>query len=149
MTTARGNKIVPYYVCEVFVNMSSGVKLQNLKSKKLCVGCLLPGAVHGPKHKCFFLNFCCPHPFYEKGKNLHVLLFDTHEKEDANIEVLGKFNEKFIKYSKVELPEFSRHLPCSRQLIEIAENFGKNNQAGHASESNTIDSGIFQLQTID
>ena len=34
-------------------------------------------------------------------------------------------------------------------MIEISQNFGENNQAGHPSESNIIDSGIFQLQTID
>ena len=62
---------------------------------------------------------------------------------------MGKFNGKFVKYSKVELPEFSKHLPCSRQLIEISQNFGENNQAEHPSESKIIDSGIFQLQTID
>ena len=58
----------------------------------------------------------------------------THKKEDANIEVLGKFNEKFIKYIKVELPEFCSHLPYSRQLIGISENLGKNNPARHPSE---------------
>ena len=49
----------------------------------------------------------------------------------------------------MELPEFNKHLPCSRQLIEISENLEKNNQAGHPSESNIIDSNIFHLQSID
>ena len=38
----------------------------------------------------------------------------------------------------VELPEFSKHLPCSRQLIKVSENFEKNNQAVHPNESNIM-----------
>ena len=49
VTTARGNKIVPYYVCEVFINMSPWERLQKLKSKNLCVGCLPSRSHERPK----------------------------------------------------------------------------------------------------
>ena len=73
----------------------------------------------------------------------------AHKGEDANIKILDKFKEKFIKYSKVKLPEYSKHLPCSRQLMEISETLQRNNQTGHLSESDIMDSGICQIQTID
>ena len=58
ITTAKGNKIIPYYnVCEVFVKMSPAERLSKLRAKKLCTGCLFPGAEEGPKHKWFFFEF--------------------------------------------------------------------------------------------
>ena len=36
ITTTKGNKIIPYYVCEKFVNMTPSERLSKLKSKNLC-----------------------------------------------------------------------------------------------------------------
>ena len=77
ITTSRGNEIIPYYVCETFVNMSAAGRLSKLTSKNLCTGCLYPGAIKGAKHRCFFTNFCCPSHEREK---IHVLLCDKHKK---------------------------------------------------------------------
>ena len=96
ITTAKGNKIIPYYVCEEFVNMSPSERLSKLRSKNLCTGCLFPGAEKGPKHKCLFLNFCCPHNSHGTSDKLHVLLCDVHKKESANLKLLEKFKDRFI-----------------------------------------------------
>ena len=53
ITTAKGNKIIPSYVCQIFVNMTPEDRLSRLKSKHLCTQCLYPGARVGAKHKCF------------------------------------------------------------------------------------------------
>ena len=108
ITTSRGNQIIPY-VCEKFVNMPPMERLSQLKSKSLCTGCLFPGAIKGPKHKCFFVNYCCPHLSHGKEK-LHVLLCETHKKDDGNVKLLEEFKDKFIRNSKVKLPQCSKHI---------------------------------------
>ena len=67
ITTPKGNKIIPYYVCNEFVKMSPAERLSKFKSKNLCLKCLYPGASKGTKHKCFFTYYCCPHPSHEGG----------------------------------------------------------------------------------
>ena len=69
--------------------------------KNMCTKCIYPGAVQGPKHKCLFLNYYSSH---ENGEKLHILLCDTHKKEDGNLKLLEKFKENFIKNCKVKLP---------------------------------------------
>ena len=44
ITTATGNMIIPYYVCQIFVNPTPENRLSRLKSKNLCTQCLYPGA---------------------------------------------------------------------------------------------------------
>ena len=45
VTTAKGNKVIPYYVCMcVFVNMSPLERFSKLKSKHLCIKYIFPGA---------------------------------------------------------------------------------------------------------
>ena len=56
ITTSKGNKIIPYYACEVFVKMSPAERLSRLNSKNLCSGCLFPGAKKESKHRCLFTN---------------------------------------------------------------------------------------------
>ena len=79
---------------DVFVKISGAERLSKLSSKNLCTGCLYPGAVKGPKHKCFFTNFCCPSNVHDEM--IHILLCENHKKDDANIKLVGKFNDKFI-----------------------------------------------------
>ena len=90
---ARSNKIIPYYVCDVFVKMSGAERLSKLNSKNLCTG-----AVKGPKHRCFFTNFCCPSN--EHDEKIHILLCENQKKDDVNIKLLAKCKDKFIKNSK-------------------------------------------------
>ena len=68
ITTTKGNKMIPYYVSEKFVNMTPSERLSKLKFKNLCTKCLYPGAVKVPRHKCFFTYYCCPHPSHEGGE---------------------------------------------------------------------------------
>ena len=147
ITTARGNKIVPYYVCEDFVNMSPEERLSRLNSKNLCIGCLYPGAKRESKHKCFFTNYCCPHPAHDNDK-LHILLCEKHKKENATVKLLEKFKDKFIKNCKVKLPNFSRNLSCFNEIVGVREVLS-GEAVNYHNESDVTENAIFQLQTIE
>ena len=67
VTTTKGNKSIPHYVSEKFVNTIPSERLSKLKSKNLCTKCLFPGAVKGPRHKCFFLLLIMVVPILRTG----------------------------------------------------------------------------------
>ena len=147
VTTAKGNKIIPYYVCGVFVAMSPAERFSQLKSKGFCTTCLLPGAIRGPRHKCFFLNFCCPQTHSSPVK-IHVLLCEEHKNDDANKKLVEKFKDKFVKNCKQNLPQFSQNL----SLISVTVNLIKQETSlafAHLnSRPDVRESAIFLLQTI-
>ena len=116
--TAKGNKIIPYYVCEEFVKMTPAERLKRLQAKGLCTGCLFPGAKSGPPHRCIYLNFCCHHPSHGSTK-VHVLLCEQHKNDDKNTKKLEKFKEKFVKNCPVSLPEFTKLLSCVSFILEL------------------------------
>ena len=106
--TARGNVIVPYYVCEKFVKWSIPERLAALVANNLCTICLFPGAVAGPQHKCSYTNFCCPS--HDKSDKIHVLLCEKHKGEQENLKMLQRFKLRFVQKCPVPLPDFVRSL---------------------------------------
>ena len=151
ITTARGNKIIPYYVCESFVNMSPTDRYAKLKAKNLCTTCIYPGAVKGNKHKYYFLNFCCPHSSHQGGEKLHVLLCDEHKNMDENVKLFEKFKNKFITNCKVPLPQYTKHITCFSEIAAVSKSEGTslNVFSDFPVEPEISDSAIFQLQTIN
>ena len=117
VTTARGNVIVPYYVCEKFVNWSIKERLDGLKSKNLCTICLFPGASTGGRHKCTYTNFCCPSPSHDRSSKIHVLLCEQHKDDDQNKKLLLKYKERFILKCPVTLPSFCQNLSLFSGLV--------------------------------
>ena len=149
VTTTKGKKIIPYYVCEQFVKMSPTERLSTLQSKHLCTGCIYPGAVKGPKHRCFFTNYCCPHVSHDSEK-LHILLCEVHKKDGANIKLLEKFKMKFIDNCKSTLPPCSKQLACFSEMVGVATCAGEQNSSDTPRlMSDVIESAVFQLQTIE
>ena len=116
ITTARGNIIVPYYVCEIFVRWSIAERLAGLKSKNLCTICLFPGATTG-RHKCTYTNFCCPSPAHDRNSKIHILLCEAHKNDDKNKKLLLKYKERFIQKCPVTLPDFSKTLSLFSGLV--------------------------------
>ena len=116
ITTARGNIIVPYYVCEIFVKWTIAERLAGLKSKNLCTICLFPGATIG-RHKCTFTNFCCPSPAHDRNSRIHILLCEQHKNDDKNKQMLLKYKERFIQKCPVTLPDFSKTLSLFSGLV--------------------------------
>ena len=151
ITTPKGNKIIPYYVCDEFVKMSPAERLSKLKSKNLCLKCLYPGAVKGTKHKCFFTYYCCPHPSHEGGEKLHIFLCDSHKKDDKNIRLLEKFKENFVDNCDVALPQWSKNLSFFSDMVGVVKEI-KDDMAAYGTfrgEPNVTDSVIFQLQRME
>ena len=146
ITTAKGNKIVPYYVCESFVLLSPADRYAKMKEKELCTSCLCPGQKKGPKHRCFYLNFCCPHTHDNKEK-IHVLVCERHKKEEKNLKLLEKFKNKFIVNSKEALPIFSRNISCYADFVHFSNVSGGIFQE-FKSRPDVEYRAIFLLQTI-
>ena len=134
--------------------MTSAERLAKLKSKKLCTKCLYPGALVGPKHKCFFTYYCCPHSSHDGNEKCHILLCEKHKKDDKNQRLLQKFKEKFIDNCAVPLPQYSRNLSCFSDMVgvvgavrgscELLGNYG-----AFRGEPDNTERAIFQLQTIE
>ena len=146
VTTSKGKTIIPYYVCEIFVALSPADRFSRLKAKNLCTTCLIPGAVKGPKHRCFYTNFCCPHA-HGSAEKIHVLLCEQHKDDDKNKKLAEKFVNKFIKNCNQSLPQFSKNL----SLFSVTVNFvgDKISRFEHLNALPDVeDSGKFLLQTI-
>ena len=148
ITTARGNIILPYYVCEVFVKMSPVERLSKLTSKNLCTVCLYPGAVQGPSHKCYYTNFCCPS--HDKSNRIHVLLCELHKKEDRNIKLLEKFKTRFLQNCPIKLPNFVNSLALFSCTVTISksEPSAITTVGKYTGIPDITDPVIFKLQTI-
>lgn len=147
--TARKNKIIPYYVCEIFVKMSPKERFEKLKAKNFCTKCLYPGAIDNNKHKCMYLQFCCTHDSHGTNK-IHVLLCESHRNESSNLDLFSKFKNRFIEKCPTELPQFSKNLSCFSQCIGISVSSSKieNKFQEFKCEEEVTDSAIFELQTI-
>ena len=143
--TAKGKLIIPYYVCEKFVKMSMKSRRETLVGKNLCTGCMFPGAQVGPRHKCFFVQFCCPHPSHTE--KIHILLCEEHKAQADNVKIFEKFKEKFIEQCKVQLPVFTKTLMFFSEMIGHTE--WKDISFGFDCEVPLKDAAIFLLQRIE
>ena len=111
---------------------------------------MFPGAVKGPKHKCFYLNYCCPHMSHKGNEKPHVLLCSAHKNETPNLNLLEKFKEKFIKNCKVELPPCSKAISCFSDMVGVAKIQNTvSTFDGFKSEPDIAECAMFQLQTIE
>ena len=119
VTTAKGNKIIPYYVCELFVSSSCKERYEKFKAKNLCTTCLFPGAKKGPRHRCFFKNYCCPHP-HSNSEKIHVLLCDEHKSDPSSHLVFEKFKQKIVENSTVPLPSCAKLISCFSIMTAVA-----------------------------
>ena len=136
-------KIVQYFACQKFVEMTPAARLKTIRDKGLCHQCLLPGAKASEgKHqegRCQ-RKYICPHPSHQRYpvKN-HVLVCEKHKDDDANQEVLDKFKERCMKSSN--LPAFSKEIQLSFHV-----------QSSHVTRPSPRDSiqnrGIYLLQSI-
>jgi len=105
----QGTKIVQYFVCKKFVEMSPSNRFAELKRKNLCYQCLFPGAqLSMGKHrdgKCQ-RDFVCPHPSHERySVKKHVLVCDSHKSDRENEEMLERFKSRCIA-RRTNIPEY-------------------------------------------
>ena len=146
VTTKRGKKMIPYYVCEIFVALSPSERYSKLKEKNFCTTCLLPGAVKSPKHQCFYVNFCCPHT-HGSSEKIHVLLCEEHKGDDKNKALAEQFTNRFVKNCNQNLPQFSKNLSLLSVTVQMVQKAPLRFQHLNALPDVT-DTGKFLLQTI-
>ena len=85
------------------------------------------------------------------GGKLHILLCDSHKKDDKNIRLLEKFKEKFVDNCDVALPQWSKNLSFFSDMVGVLKEI-KEDMAAYGTfrgEPNVTDSAIFQLQRME
>ena len=109
-----GTKLVQYFVCQKFVEMSCKERFTTLKNKNLCHQCLYPGAdCTKGKHKegkCQ-RDFTCKHPSHDRfSRKKHVLVCDEHKHLVENKTLLDDYKSRFILRDNQSgvLPSYSK-----------------------------------------
>uniref|UniRef100_A0A7M5V7T8 Uncharacterized protein n=1 Tax=Clytia hemisphaerica TaxID=252671 RepID=A0A7M5V7T8_9CNID len=131
-------RLIQYYTCQLFAEMTPASRLSLLKSKWYCFQCLFPGAASASgKHKdgkCQH-DFVCPDESHQKySVRKHVLVCEEHKEEPANVELLEQFKERFFR--NPDLPSFTKNISLSFHT----ESFQTVDEDG--------DRGIYMLQEI-
>ena len=145
-----GVKLIQYFTCKKFVEMSPLQRFLLLRSKGYCFQCLLPGALSSDKkHKegrCQ-RDFACPHPSHIKyPSRKHVLVCEEHKDDEANKEVLAQYKDRCIfKQKSVQLPSFSKEIKLSFHSSGNTYNISTDEEN---DDSIVTDRGVYQLQTI-
>ena len=84
-----GTKIIQYFTCRKFVEMSPTERFNELRRKGLCFQCLYPGAMQNVgKHKdgkCQH-DFVCQNPMHDHyHRKMHVLVCELHKVENEDL----------------------------------------------------------------
>ena len=117
-----GSKLIQYFVCSKFANMTNKERFNELRSKGFCFQCLFPGArKDGGKHKegkCQ-RDFVCKHSSHDKfSTKKHVLVCEEHKSEESNKEVLQAYKDCCIlRQNQVELPSYSKEISLNHTFI--------------------------------
>ena len=103
----QGNKIVDYYLCQKFVQMTPLDRFKELRRKGYCCMCLYPGALHHTgKHANGLCNneFVCNHSSHDAyKKKKHVLVCHEHKTDEQNKQTLESYKNTFILNSLAQL----------------------------------------------
>ena len=144
------SKIVQYFSCKKFVDMTPAERFVAVKSKGFCFQCLLPGADAGKgKHnegKCQ-RNFACRHQSHSRyRKKKHVLLCEEHKNTTENQELLDEYKRKCIlKETMADLPSYSKEI----KLTFHADKYISTNACSPViGKDEVTDNAIYQLQRI-
>jgi len=144
----NGTKLIQYYTCKKFTEMTPHNRFLELRKKNLCYQCLFPGAESSTgKHRdgrCQ-RDFICPHESHDKYTlKKHVLLCEEHKNNPQNEELLQQYKTRFILRS-TDLPDFSKNISL------VLHSFNTTNQLplkNHQSSTTVTESGIYQMQQI-
>ena len=109
-----GTKIVQYFACQKFAEMSPMDRFKTLKEKRCCYQCLFPGAdMSRGKHKdgkCQY-DFVCKHISHDKfTRKKHFLVCEEHKDTKDNQDLLKLYKSRFITNQRHQdqLPDFAR-----------------------------------------
>ena len=143
-----GKRVVQYFACKLFVEMSCKDRFKLLQEKGLCPQCLSPGTTtdHG-KHKegTCFSKFACKHSSHSRfPRKKHVLVCEEHKEEAENLRLLEGYRKEHISRFSF-LPDYSKNIKLSFHCL--ASYMAK--ETGDAAEEDEIvDATIYTLQTI-
>ena len=133
-----GQKLVQYFACKNFVDMSPAQRFETLTSKGYCFQCLYPGAVmrqgrHREGH--CQKNFVCQHSSHDRfTAKKHFLVCDEHKDSKENLDMLSLYKSRFISRHS-DLPAYTKDLKLSHH-------------ASYKSYDDTDQSAIYMLQTV-
>ena len=111
----NGTRLIQYFVCPKFVEMTNKERFVLLKAKNLCVQCLYPGASSDRgKHKegkCQ-RDFICKHVSHNRHPaKKHVLICDEHKEENQNKATFEEYKRRCIlRPNQVDLPSHARNI---------------------------------------
>ena len=135
----KKSKIVQYFACDVFVNMSVAERFKVLMDKGLCFQCLFPGADRNTgKHKegkCQ-TEYVCKDPSHGSFKwKKHVLVCDKHKENSENQEIFKAYKERCIIKNQ--------NLPAFAQGIHLSyHSFGASEEVSHETSSEVLDDTV-------
>ena len=144
-------KIIQYFACEKFTQMTPQARFQELQRKKLCFQCLYPGASsNSGKHKEGHCqrDFTCQHESHNKySKGKHVLVCQEHSDTDENKSLLEKYKSKCILRQKVDLPQYAKDIKLSFHA-SYKNQMSSQSKDQKSTDANLDDKAIYILQTI-
>ena len=136
----KNSKLIQYFSCKRFAEMTAAQRLKFLNDNSLCHQCLYPGAkINTGKHsegRCQ-QRFICPHPSHttEKTKK-HILVCDEHKLDQVNKDILEHYKDVCIR--KHPLPNYSKDIKIYHSLFK----------SNHHQQVNDANNAIFMLQSI-
>ena len=147
-----GRKLVQYFACQKFVEMTPNQRFIELRNKGLCFQCLFPGAFQSQgKHKegnCQSDFTCKNHSHETFSTKKHVLVCQEHCESNDNKALLEDYKERFILKQKVA--EFSKNIKLSFHVVSPSPSLNRANFNNQDNKDNCIvDSAIYVFQTID
>jgi len=147
-TGPYGRKLVQYFSCKKFVEMSPAERFIELRRKGLCIQCLYPGAQQDDyKHKngrCQ-RDYACKHSLHERyPRKKHVLVCEEHKTSSENLELLKLYKSKCIfKYNSNEVATFSKDIRIHHVEASKVQVYSSTSDSTAAKEN-----GIYMFQTI-
>ncbi len=117
-----GKKLIQYFSCEIFVQMSPGQRFEELKRKGLCYQCLFPGAkINTGKHvegKCQN-TYICKHDSHNTfTSKKHLLVCEEHKNDVANKTLLEEYRTRCItRNCNSNLPNFAKEIQLSFHCV--------------------------------
>ena len=138
----RGTKIVQYFACRKFAEMSPNERFKELRRKGYCFQCLFPGAGENTgKHNDGLCqrDFICKHKSHDRfPRKKHVLVCHGHRNEKENQDILQMYKDRCISKQQ-QLPLFSK---------DIKLTFHINQSSVQQDNPSDEEKAIYILQTI-
>ena len=154
-TGPNRSKLIQYFSCRSFVNMSPAERFATIKHKGLCWQCLFPGAMakHG-KHadgKCQ-RDFVCKHASHSSFKRRkHVLVCEEHKTSEENKKLLEEYKSRCItRENQVNLPDFSKEIKLAFHSNSDDDRCfdDRKESTFHVPAKHEAEKAIYQLQII-